>query len=46
MLFECSIIIEHLQVEREGVTHLNSVRREDLERRFPDLLKAVLLAKA
>ena len=30
----------------EGVTHLNSVRREELDQRFPGLLKAVLSAKS
>lgn len=34
-----------VQTRREGVTHLNSVRRRELEKRFPGLLKAVLSAK-
>ncbi len=29
----------------EGVTHLNTVRREELDKRFPGLLKAILAAK-
>jgi DNA-binding transcriptional ArsR family regulator len=30
----------------EGTTHMNSVRREELDLRFPGLLKAVLAAKS
>ncbi len=29
----------------EGVTHWNTVRREELDKRFPGLLKAILAAK-
>ena len=30
----------------EGVTHMNALRREDLDRRFPGLLGAILAASA
>jgi len=50
-----SSMSHHFRVLREsglvctrnlGTTHMNSVRREELDRRFPGLLKAVLAAKA
>lgn len=34
-----------VQTRSEGVTHMNSVRREELDKRFPGLLKAILAAK-
>ena len=34
-----------VQTRSEGVTHLNSVRCKELERRFPGLLKAILAAQ-
>jgi hypothetical protein len=34
-----------VQTRSEGVTHLNSVRSKELEKRFPGLLKAILSAK-
>ncbi len=35
-----------ISVRTEGVTHVNTLRREELDRRFPGLLDAVLAAKA
>jgi DNA-binding transcriptional ArsR family regulator len=34
-----------MQTRCEGVTHLNSVRYKELEKRFPGLLKAILAAE-
>ena len=35
-----------VQTRTKGVTHLNSVRRKELDKKFPGLLRAVLSAKA
>lgn len=34
-----------VQTRSEGVTHLNSVRSTELDKRFPGLLKAILSVK-
>jgi DNA-binding transcriptional ArsR family regulator len=34
-----------VRTRSEGVTHMNELRREELDRRFPGLLSAVLAAK-
>lgn len=34
-----------VQTRNAGVTHLNSLRSKELEKRFPGLLKAILAAK-
>jgi DNA-binding transcriptional ArsR family regulator len=41
VLRECGVV----RTRNEGVTHFNSVRVEELEKRFPGLLKAILAVK-
>lgn len=41
VLRECGVV----RTRSEGVTHLNSVRLEELEKRFPGLLGAILAVK-
>lgn len=40
ILRECGLI----RTRSEGVTHVNSLRREELDKRFPGLMKAILAA--
>lgn len=41
VLRECGVV----RTRSEGVTHFNSVRMEELEKRFPGLIEAILAVK-